>query len=278
MKKLLFLYCLSFLILPSCKHQDGDHDHDHDHDHGEVHDSDHAHHGKEYYEHRVYEINNEVQQEKVKTFIAEALIPAYHRHGIESVGAFENIDPAEQGYEVHVLVPLEKFEDFEHLYDNIYSDQAFLTVGAEYLNLSDPEQQAFDRINSSLLVAFDSMPQMAVPEAEGDDHVFELRSYESFSELKGRKKVSMFDEGGEVTIFSDLGFKPVFFAEALTGDQVPNLVYMVTYPKSSDRKSYWDKFQNDPRWVAIKDLPEYAETVSKIHSHMLKPIAGSDIR
>lgn len=274
MKNLLFLLTCTLFISTGCDHDHGHHDGDHDH--GVMHDHDDEGHGKEYYEHRVYEISNEVQQEKVKSFISGALIPAYHRNGIETVGAFENIDPDKQGYEIHVLVPLEKFEDFEHLYENIYTDQAFLTAGAEYLNISDPEQKAYDRINSRLMVAFDSMPQLEIP--SGTDHVFEMRSYESFSELKGRKKVSMFDEGGEVTIFSDLGFKPVFFAEALTGDEAPNLVYMVTYPASAERKSYWDKFGSDPRWVAIKDLPEYAETVSKIHSHMLRAIEGSDIR
>jgi len=277
MKNLPLLLFLSLLFSFACSH-DHDHSHDgHDDDHATEHDHDAADHGKEYYEYRVYQISNEVQQEKVKSFMVDALIPAYHTQGIETVGAFETINPDKQGYDIHVLVPLDEFDDFEDLYENIYSDQNFLTAGAAYLNEQDPDQKAYDRIKSSLLVAFDSMPQLKNP-AGTSDHVFELRSYESFSELKGRKKVAMFDEGGEVTIFTDLGFKPVFFAEALTGDELPNLVYMVTYPQSSDRKSYWDKFGSDPRWVAIKDLPEYAETVSTIHSHMLRAIEGSDIR
>ena len=111
------------------------------------------------------------------------------------------------------------------------------------------------------------------------DRVFELRSYESYSEKKGIAKVKMFDAGGEVTIFKDLGFHPVFFARALTGDEQPNLIYMVTYKDGTEesRKAQWDLFVNDDRWKAIKDLDEYANTVSKIHSIMLKPLPGSEI-
>lgn len=233
--------------------------------------------GKEYYEHRVYEISTVEQHDMVVSFVSNALIPAYHKQGISTVGAFIPTDAEAQGLDVHVLVPLQRFSDFESLYDDIYQDDAFLSAASRYLNLDDPEKKAYDRINSRLMVAFDSMTHLAVQETTVDGRVFELRSYESFSELKGRKKVAMFDEGGEVTIFRDLGFEPVFFAEALTGDELPNLVYMVTYDSEEARAEFWDTFREEPRWVAIKDLPEYANTVSKIHSYILKAIPNSDI-
>ena len=42
-------------------------------------------------------------------------------------------------------------------------------------------------------------------------------------------------------------------------------------------KANFDKFRVHPDWVAMKDLPEYAETVSGVVQTFLQPTAFSQI-
>ncbi|MDW3647597.1 MAG: NIPSNAP family protein [Bacteroidia bacterium] len=234
---------------------------------------------KEFYELRNYELSSPEQFEAVATFLKDAAIPALKRQGIGPIGMFSPLDTAKDGNYISLLLPFSNLDVFAELQDKMMQDQAYLSSGAAHLDMAHPAK-AFERIDSRLLIAFDSMPKMEVPAIHSNpDRVFELRSYESYSEKKGIAKVKMFDAGGEVTIFKDLGFYPVFFARALTGDEQPNLIYMVSYKDATEetRKAQWTSFGNDDRWKAIKDLEEYANTVSKIHSIMLKPLPGSEI-
>ena len=63
--------------------------------------------------------------------------------------------------------------------------------------------------------AFENMPNMFAPEFEvpKSDRIYELRSYESPTEEYYKRKVAMFNEGGEITLFDRLGFNAVFYAE-----------------------------------------------------------------
>ncbi|MEM8891030.1 MAG: NIPSNAP family containing protein [Bacteroidota bacterium] len=184
---------------------------------------------KEFYELRNYELSSPEQFSAVANFLKDAALPAMKRQGIGPIGMFSPIDTAKDGNYISLLLPFNSLDVFAELQDKMMADQAYLSTGATHLDMAHPAK-AFERIDSRLLVAFDSMPKMEVPTIhDTPERVFELRSYESYSEKKGIAKVKMFDAGGEVTIFKDLGFHPVFFARALTGDEQPNLIYMVSY-------------------------------------------------
>ncbi|MEM7659955.1 MAG: NIPSNAP family protein [Bacteroidota bacterium] len=129
------------------------------------------------------------------------------------------------------------------------------------------------------MVAFDSMPSHSVPDLtkQKADRFFELRSYESYSEKKGLDKIRMFNKGGEVAIFEEIGTDPVFFAQAITGDERPNLLYMTTFADTTDHRKKWHAFRTHPTWLAIKGLPEYANTVSKGHTYYLHPAEFSQL-
>ena len=232
---------------------------------------------REYYELRQYHLSSEEQRDALEDFLSEAAIPAMNRAGIEHIGAFTPIDTSE-GYDVFLLIAFDKIEEGASLNERLLADAAYLKAGANHLEIKDPSKKAFERIESSLLAAFDSMPFMSVPPLKDNpNRIFELRSYESYSEPKGEAKVKMFNAGGEVEIFHRLGFNPVFFAQAIYGDEQPNLVYMTSFPDAATQDSLWNMFRNDPKWVAIKDLEEYANTVSKIHKYILRPLSCSQI-
>ena len=232
---------------------------------------------KEVYELKTYHLSSSEQQQLVENYLKDAAIPALNRLGISPVGVFTPMDTA-QGLKVYVLTPFESLEAFGNTPAQLMADEAYKTAGAPYLDIAHPNK-AYERIDSRLLMAFDSMPAIAIPSgtAAGKPRIFELRSYESYSEVKGIAKIRMFNEGGEVAIFKRLGFEPVFFAQAITGSEQPNLVYMITFDDLEEKEALWKAFGADPAWKAIKDLPEYANTVSKIHSDTLVPVSFSQL-
>jgi len=87
----------------------------------------------------------------------------------------------------------------------------------------------------------------------------------------------MFNEGGEMAVFRDVGMPPVFFGETLVGNKVPNLTYMLGFDDMAAKEAGWKKFLGDPRWDKLKKDPQYKDTVSGITNIMLRPAACSEI-
>jgi len=232
---------------------------------------------KEFYELKVYHLSSPGQQQLVEDYYENAAIPALNRLGISPVGVFTPMDTS-GGLKVYTLTPYASIDQFVITPAQLMEDAAYRQAGAPYLDIAHPDK-AYERIESTLLMAFDSMPAISIPSgtAAGGPRIFELRSYESYSEIKGLAKISMFNEGKEVHIFKRLGFEPVFFSQAITGTQQPNLVYMITFDDLAEKDSLWKAFRDDSEWAAIKDLPEYANTVSKIHSDLLVPTDFSQL-
>ena len=129
-----------------------------------------------------------------------------------------------------------------------------------------------------LLKAFSMSPFMKLPKLESpkNQRVYELRSYESSSEKIFRNKVHMFNEGGEIDIFSKLNFNAVFYGEVIAGAKMPNLMYMTTFENKEDRDAHWASFSVDPDWKHLSSLPEYKNNVSSSEIIFLRPADYSD--
>ena len=123
------------------------------------------------------------------------------------------------------------------------------------------------------MAPFLQLPNLKSPKS---DHVYELRSYESATEALHRNKVQMFNEGGEVALFSRLQFNAVFYATVIAGGRMPNLVYMTSYENMTERDAHWKSFGSDPEWKKLSALPEYQHNVSKIDIVFLKAAPYSD--
>ena len=154
----------------------------------------------------------------------------------------------------------------------------FQSDGADYLKTAW-DKPAYVRIESIVLQAFKDMPFMALPKLNGpaSERVYELRSYEGASEQLYQKKVHMFNEGQEISIFTRLGFNAVFYGEVLAGRRMPNLMYMTSFDNIDKRNELWKAFGADPFWKKISALPEYQHTVSKSNVYLLNPTVYSEI-
>jgi hypothetical protein len=226
---------------------------------------------REYYEWRTYQLSDSKQQEIVLDYLQQAM-SNLEVLGIGPVGVFIETGPT-PSQAVHVLIAYKTLETFAGARDAYWNSSPYQNAASKYFN-APLKQPAFDRIESSLMVAFTGMPKLAIPERKA--RVFELREYQSHTEGKAHDKIAMFNNG-EIPIFEKVGFKNVFFGETLIGPRIPNLKYMLCAESVEAAKANFEKFKVDPHWVAMRDLPEYAETVSGVVQTYLAPTDFSQI-
>ncbi|MGO8701264.1 MAG: NIPSNAP family protein [Limisphaerales bacterium] len=230
----------------------------------------------QYYELRVYTTKSEQQQKLVSDYWQNAGVPAYNRMGVSPIGVFTELQDSPTNH-VYVLIPFESLDAFSAARSRLAADAAYQAAAADYLNLTK-SSAAYERIESSLNVAFDSMKKLAPPPSSADKSpwIFELRTYESPSEGKGINKVDMFNHG-EVSLMQEVGLSPVFFSQALIGSQMPNLVYMVSGENKDEHNKHWKAFGEAPVWKKLSSDPQYKDNVSHSISIFLKRTGASQI-
>jgi hypothetical protein len=229
--------------------------------------------GKEYYELRLYHLEAGAKARQFEEFLADAAIPALNRIGIKPVGAFKSMEGDDPN--LWVLMPHQSPESFLTLTEQLAADAVFVEAAMAVLEApkSDP---AYQRFESSLMVAFDGHPKVAVPSSK-DSRILQLRIYESHNDERAKKKIEMFNDGGEIEIFLRTGLNPVFFGESLIGSKLPNLTYMLGFDDEKALDKGWKAFRADPGWNVLKKDPQYKDTVSNITNLLLRPAAGSQI-
>lgn len=233
---------------------------------------------KEYYELKTYTIKNDTQEKMVDDYLKDAYLPALKRMGIENIGVFKvRSDKYKMSDKIYVLIPYISLSQFQSVEKILTLDKVHVTDGADYINAKF-ENPPYERIKSVLLRAFPDMPKMKPTTVEGHrkDRVYELRSYESPTEALYKNKVDMFNEGGEVTLFKNLGFNAVFYAEVISGDRMPNLMYMTTFSNLKIRDSLWEQFGSSPKWKEISSMEKYQNNMNKLDRHLLYPTEYSD--
>jgi hypothetical protein len=226
------------------------------------------------YELRTYSLKVD-KQKLLDDYLSKAFIPALKRCGIGPVGVFA--EPADKDMlKIYVLIVHKSAEQFATVSARLAADEEHQKAGAEYLaaRASNP---VYLRIESSLLSAIEGLPNLAKTDAS-KPRLLNLRIYESHNERAGKKKIEMFNKS-ELAIFRRVGLTPVFFAETIAGSAMPNLTYMLVFPDDAGRQAAWGKFRDDPEWLKLRAMPEYAdkEIVSRITNKLLTPAAYSEI-
>lgn len=228
---------------------------------------------KALYELRLYQMPSMAKTKALLSFLASAAVPAWNRLGLKPVGVFGMMDEAKP--DVYVLLPHASMQSVLTATHRMMADAEFLKAAGSFLD-APKKDPAFDRIESSLLLAFDEMPKLARP-TDKDTRIFQLRIYESHSLKKAQKKIEMFNAGGEMAIFRRAGLRAVFFGEALVGTKLPHLTYMLAHDDEAAMKAGWKAFLADPGWKKLRADPRYKDTVSNITNLLLRPAGCSQI-
>jgi hypothetical protein len=231
---------------------------------------------REYYELRIYRLKSAAAQPRLDAYLEKAALPAWNRLGLKPLGVFTETEPND-GPSVFVLIPYPSLESFVSSAAKINADAEYLKAGADYLRTAKADP-AFVRIDSWLMLAFAGMPKLELPSycPKAATRVFELRAYESHSELKAVNKVDMFN-AGEIGTMREVGLGPVFYGQALIGANLPHLWYMTSGENPEVHKQHWSLFGKHPVWQKLKSDLQYADNVSKITVRMMTPTAYSQI-
>jgi len=226
---------------------------------------------REYFELRRYHTLARPKHNLVGDFLKEVGIAAMNQIGIKPVGVF-NVKYGENKPWLYVLAVHKSLESVANASARLLEDDEFRK--SDFVNAAMAEPM-YVRYESSLMVAFKDMPKLEVPEKKS--RIFELRTYESHSTKAAKKKIEMFNEGGEIAIFKKTGLQPVFFGETIIGPKLPNLTYMLAFENMEDRDKSWAVFGSDPDWQKLRADPAYKDTVSNVTDIILQPTPYSQI-
>jgi hypothetical protein len=235
---------------------------------------------RDFYQIKVYNLKNKAQETAVDNYLKEAFLPGLHKAGIKKIGVFKPIesDTANFGKKIFVFIPLKELEQIVKIEESLAKDKDYLAKGAAYIN-APFDNPPYVRLESILLEAFSAQPEFFAPKfsTPKSEQIFELRSYQSATEKIYKKKVEMFNEGGETKIFEKVGANAIFYGEVLSGSEMPNLMYMTSYENMKANENCWKAFRDHPDWKKLSGMEEYKNTVSKINKYMLYPADYSDI-
>jgi len=226
---------------------------------------------QQYFELRCYHTLARPKHNLVGDFLKDVGIAAMNRIGIEPVGVF-NVMYGPNKPSLYVLMVHKSLASVANASARLLEDAEVRK--SDFINapMSEP---MYVRYESSLMVAFKDMPKLAVPEKK--PRIFELRTYESHSIKAAKKKIEMFNEGGEIAIFKKTGLQPVFFGETIIGPMLPNLTYMVVFDNMEHRDKSWAVFNSDPDWKKLRADPAYKDIVSNVTDIILQPTPYSQI-
>jgi hypothetical protein len=234
---------------------------------------------QQFYQMRTYALRNGPQPALCQGYFERALIPALGRLGMGPVGAFK-LDVGPQTPTYYVLIPSTDAAALVGLDARLGADAEYVKAASGFRD-APASAPAFERAERTLLGAFSGWPKMAAPRpADGKlpKRIFQLRTYESPSQVAHARKVAMFNEA-EIAIFVRTGLNPVFFGDTLIGTRMPSLTYMLTFADIAELTAHWAAFSADAEWKELSKKPGNtdAEIVSNISNLYLSPLACSQI-
>ena len=165
---------------------------------------------QEFYQLRTYSLRTGPQLALAQGYFERALIPALNRLEMGPVGAFKlDIGPETPTY--YVLIPATSAEALVALDTRLGKDTEYVKAASGFRD-APASAPAFVRTERTLLSAFAGWPKVVAPKKE--KRIFQLRTYESPSQVARARKVQMFNEA-EIEIFTRTGLTPVFFGDTL---------------------------------------------------------------
>jgi hypothetical protein len=241
---------------------------------------------REYYELRCYHLKADTRLKAdanpalLDAYLEKAFLPALDKMGVKNTGVFTELEVNKKTgtrapmpvSPVWVLMTHPTLESYVKVSATLNAEPAVQKAGADYLQVPKASP-AFERIDSWLLLAFEGMPHMEVPSFSKKripTRVFEMRDYESHSELKALNKMAMFNNG-EIPLMKDLGMSPVMYGQALSGPNLPHLRYITCGPDLETHLANWQKFGPAPKWQELKSDPYYTDNTSRNTARFLTP-------
>ncbi|MDR2139166.1 MAG: NIPSNAP family protein [Tannerella sp.] len=226
---------------------------------------------KEIYEWRIYTLAG--TGAPLDSFFGKVLFPAYHRKKIIT-GAFKPYRLKEGDKDQrHVLFIYPDIATCHKVKQDLWNDNIFREAAQPYFDTTAPSP-VYSHFDTYLSEAFDRIPIHRKPGNEAT--LLEIRIYQSPNEEANQRKVKMFNVD-EIAVFDQVGINSVLYGEILAGPRMPALMYLTWYKNEDARNTAWQHFGENPDWIRIKSLPEYAYTATNNQSIFLSPMSYSEI-
>ena len=231
---------------------------------------------REFIEVRKYTVKDAEKRAKLVEVLDKAFIPALNRQGIKPVGVLLPIErETKYALNVFVIFPHKTAESFVSVNPKLIADSEYRKSAAPIFETTSKDPVYTD-CETFFLHGFPTMPTLEVPNL-GTNRVFEWRLYRSFNIERNAAKIKMFDEGGELPLFREVGLNPIFFGNIIAGTRMPALLYMIGCPSLDKHAEVWRTFGAHPKWQAMRNLPEYRDTATEIDNVILAPSPESQI-
>jgi hypothetical protein len=220
---------------------------------------------REFYLIQIYHCSSNQQIQGIDTYLQNTYIPYLHKTGIQKVGVFAPIaNDTASDKKLYVWVPMQSLNMLDKL------DKALEQLNPmgknEIVDLENADSSLpYNRIERIVTKSFKYQAQFEKNTSltKSPDRIYEYRSYESPTENAHLRKVHMFNEGGEITLFKRLNFNAIFYSKAIVGDRMPNLIYITSFNNMADRDAHWKAFSASPEWQSISNMPKYMKSVNR---------------
>ncbi len=229
---------------------------------------------------RTFTCSSQEKRDALMEMFDGALIPALQRQGVSKLGVYSASSGQNKGMEIYdkqlfTVAVYKDLESYAASENKLLGDKTYIKKVKALFNAS-MKNPLYDTCKSSLLQTFDKSPEV-VQVAKSPDRIVQIRIYNSYTIERNAKKISMFDDGGEIQLFRDAGMPPVFFGHAVSGDKLPNLTYMLSFETPEEKKKAWRKFVDSDGWKKLKADGQYKNTANKITNIILKPSRNSTL-
>lgn len=216
------------------------------------------------YDLRIYRFKAGASTELLEHYLRDALIPVLKQMKIGPVGVFkttESKDPSDENA-IRVVIPYANLNQWLGV-AALDNTPQIRSAAPDFFTKPTKLNPAYDRMDSTLLLAFTGQPMLVLPELSKtkSPRIFEFRNYESFSDDRNLAKVKMFNSGEE-DAQREVGLNPVFYGQALTGPSLPRVVYLLAGSDRESHKKNWAKFSAHPTWKRLKADARFADTAT----------------
>ncbi|MEO6638283.1 MAG: NIPSNAP family containing protein, partial [Ginsengibacter sp.] len=155
---------------------------------------------KDFYQIKLYHLKSNEQVSMMDGYLKDVYLPAMHRAGVKNIGVFKPIaNDTAAAKLIYVFIPFSSSTSWMDIDAKLEKDGVYKDA-AKSFNEAPSDNSPYERMESILLEAFPGQPHLVLPKDKNTERVFELRSYESPTASLHKKKMDMFNTGGEIEI------------------------------------------------------------------------------
>ncbi|MFN3589456.1 MAG: NIPSNAP family protein [Spirosomataceae bacterium] len=195
----------------------------------------------------------------------------FEKHGMENIGYW--LPTTDNNHTLYYVLAYPSMEAREKSWQAFIQD----SVWKEVAQKSEENGKIIERIESVYLNMAPNLSKKISPSNQGDDPVFELRTYTC---LPGRLPalVTRFEKHTRA-LFEKHKMTNIAYFTTIEKDQTqPKLVYWVAHKSTENAQKSWDGFRQDPTWITARDASEETgKIVEKVESIYMKPTRFSPL-